>query len=32
MTSRPISALTSMNNVERGKWKFVIRPSIALKR
>ena len=26
MTSSPISALTSMNRVERGRWKLVIRP------
>ena len=32
MTSKPISALTSMNSVDFGKWKLVIRPSIALKR
>ena len=26
MTSRPIRALTSMNRVERGRWKLVITP------
>ena len=32
IVSNPISALTNMNKVERGRWKLVINPSIALKR